>query len=136
MEWGLNTNAPARFCGFFAVFGGMNASASLGAGMEKLKAQSSKLKKSSKAKAQTRPCRSHAVRRVSFVPLSLFILLSFELWTLSFDQFIPPKTAGNRSAQVTENSSNNHRALVGLGPARLGCRWGGWLAVRVLEVER
>ena len=51
---------------FFAVFGGMNASALLEAGTEKLK-------------AQTRPCRSHAVRRVSFVPLSLFILLSFEL---------------------------------------------------------
>ena len=69
---------------FFAVFGGMKASALLAAGTEKLKAQSSKFKKSSKAKAQTRPCRSHAVRRVSFVPLS-------------FDQFIPPKTAGNLS---------------------------------------
>ena len=70
---------------FFAVFGGMNASASLEAETEKLK-------------AQTRPCRSHAVRRVSFVPLSLFILLSFELSTLSFAQFIPPKTAGNHQS--------------------------------------
>ena len=70
-----------RVLRFFAVFGGMKASALLEAGTEKLKAQSAKLKKSSKAKAQTRPCRSHAVRRVSFVPWSLFILLSF-------DQFI------------------------------------------------
>ena len=65
--------------GFLAAFGGMNASASLEAGTEKLKAQSSKLKKSSKAKAQTRVRPAAGTGRVGFMPWRLVILLSFEL---------------------------------------------------------
>jgi hypothetical protein len=48
----------------------------------KLKAQSSKLKKSSKVQAPTPP--SSALIRADFGALSLEFLLNFKLWALSF----------------------------------------------------
>ena len=53
---------------FFAVFGGVKASASLVA-----------WKRNSKFKAQNLPCHPQGPKRVRFVPLSLFLLLNFEL---------------------------------------------------------